>query len=252
LTLMGIALIATTALIYSCSKEDEKSTSNSVKSKKSDINLIAEITTDKTYDRLELLDLGNIYESEWNNRYFENGKFQFDVNYTSNILNSKFAILECGEDKVSIETEEGAIVTFYNIASSGDKISFDMLRDDNSVAHFDFTTDDKIDFIKEISTLMSENNTKGPALITIAKVVSKAIPIVGTVVTIVAIAYTAYTIHCDRVIHNNTNKCTSWGCGTFRGKCCVRCLGGAEWPTWPSCLHPNAVGGNGNDCTLRM
>ena len=35
-----------------------------------DFKLIAETTTDDTYYRAELLKLGNVYESQWDKRYF--------------------------------------------------------------------------------------------------------------------------------------------------------------------------------------
>lgn len=69
-----------------CSKNDTisiPSESSSSKTNQTEFKLIAEITTDSTFSRIELLDLGNVYESYWNKRYFENGQFQYDLNYYS-------------------------------------------------------------------------------------------------------------------------------------------------------------------------
>ena len=107
---LAVVVIASVCVMAGCSKGDTKGSDLSnpgLSESKKDMNLIAEITTNDTYDRLELLNLGNIYESEWNNRHFKKGVFQFDVNYTWNIFNSQFSILDCSEDSISIKTDEG-------------------------------------------------------------------------------------------------------------------------------------------------
>lgn len=245
---LAVVVIASVCVMAGCSKGDTKASDLSnpgLSESKKDMNLIAEITTNDTYDRLELLNLGNIYESEWNNRHFKKGVFQFDVNYTWNIFNSQFSILDCSEDSISIKTDEGDTVLFYNIVSSGNIISFDMLRDDDSVAHFKFTTDLNVDFASEMMSLKNNTDTKGPAILAVVQIISKAHPAIAIAVGVATLAYMAYREHCNMVIENGITHCNEYLCSAYRGRCCVSCTGGEAHP---NCKHVGDVYGEGSDC----
>lgn len=245
---MAAVVAAGVLAATSCSKEDTKE-SNTLfgdvrQSKSKGLSLTAEITTDSTVDRLELLDIGNVYESKWERRYFKNGNFIYSTECIKNTFNSEFAVIKCGEDSVSIITDEGDTINFYNIVSNGTAITYDMKRDDNSVAHLSFSSDQEADFMHEMNLLMGANGAKvAPVWI---KVATKIIPgPVGTVVAAAALSYEIYRTICDRNIHNGEEYCHNYGCGAWEGRCCVKCTGGQEHP---SCTHIGDVYGAGSSC----
>lgn len=232
----------------SCSKENANESTtlsdNVRQSKSKGLSLTATITTDSTVDRLELLDIGNIYESKWDRRYFQNGSFVYNMECTKNTFNSEFAVIQCGKDSVSIVTDEGDTVNFYNIVSNGNVITYDMRRDDNSVAHFSFTSNQEADFVHEMKLLMGTSGAKAASVW--IKVATKIIPgPVGTIIAVAALSYEIYRTVCDRYIHNGEEYCHSYGCGAWEGRCCVRCTGGK---IYPSCTHIGDVYGSGSSC----
>lgn len=249
-TMLTIAVIAIAVIcvVFSCAKDETKSSKSSnhksIQTEKKDMNLIAEITTDSTYKRVELLDLGNIYESQWDKRYFENGEFLYDVKYVTNVLNTSFAIISCNNDRIIIETDDGDTVSFFNIVSLGNKVTFDMLRDDNKLIHFKFITDSNINFVKDLQSAMNVNNTKF-AFLPVVTIIGAAAAVAGTAVAIVALARAERNRNCDIIKRNGEKDCNDNGCGIREGDCCVWCVGGSAHP---NCKKDGAVRGNGSDC----
>lgn len=248
-SLVGIALIASTALIFSCNKEEEKTASNSDHFKKGDFSLVAEMKTDETYERSELLDLGNVYESLWEKRYFENGEFVYDVECMTSDLDTRLTMLACDKDKVSFETEDGDTMTLYNVVSSGNVVTFDMLRDDNSKVHFKFTVGEEIDFMKELQKMFRGGNTKFvvSTIGIVCTIVAAVTSTVAATAAIVSIADSRHNRRCDILKQNYTTVCNSFGCGVWQGDCCVRCLKNNDHPR---CSSPVSVYGAGSDCNL--
>lgn len=233
--------------VLSCSKDNEN---DGVRSgmlchepKMASTNFVAEITTDSTFDRLELLDLGNIYESVWRRRHFENAEFKYDIKCTKSVFNTKFSVIKCMVDRVVIESYEGDTMVLYNVVSSRNQTSFDMRRNDSSVAHLVFSYDTTIDFVQEMQSLMSNNDAK-TAFVYLPLVVGWTGP-VGVAISAAALAYEIYRVECDRIIRNGTSACNGFYCGVWEGRCCVRCTGGSNHPR---CNHIGAVYGNGSSC----
>ena len=244
---MLVATITGIVLTTSCTKESVNTFSGvetrSEKSENLPFTLIAEVTTDTTFDRFELLDLNNIYESVWNRRSFVKDKFLYDVVCTRGVFNASFSILKCGVDEVSILTDEGDTVQLFNITSSDNIIKYDVLRDDESVAHFSFTLGERIDFMSDMRTLSQANGAKGLPIIVIAAHLAGP---VGVAVAVVGLGYQAYRVHCDRIIRNGAKDChEKYGCSFREGRCCVVCKGGAANP---HCDHDGDVIGNGSSC----
>lgn len=245
-----VAAIAGICVMASCSKEEEKpadsATSNSAQIKLKNLNLVVEKQTDNTYERVELLDLGSVYESYWNTRYFENGLFRYDVNYTTNVLDTRFAVISIDHDKVTIETEDGDTVTFFNIVSLGKTVTFDMLRDDSSKVHFKFTTGEDIDFVKELQSIIETNNTKVAITIgTVCAIVGAVAGVTAATVSIISYVRAERARKCETIKANGIEECASYKCGAWRGDCCVRCTGGNANPY---CNHIGDVIGEGTDC----
>ncbi|KWW30223.1 MAG: hypothetical protein AUK63_1084 [bacterium P3] len=233
--------------LVSCDKEPHDSVNvNSAQSKNNDFKLLAEVTTESTYERSELLDLGSVYESQWEERYFKNGEFKYDVIITTNVLDAQLTILDCNHDKIIFETKEGDTMTLFNIKSCGKNVTFDMLRDDNSVAHFRFTTGEDLDFVNELQLFMHGNNaqfaiTFGTAMI----IISAATGTTAATFAIISYVQSKHNRKCDILKQNYTDRCKSYKCGVWRGDCCVRCTGGSNHP---KCDHKDAVYGEGSDC----
>ncbi len=240
-----VAAIAGVCSIASCSKNDATPTANSNQLKVKELKLVAEMTLDDSYVRSELLNLGNVYESEWNERYFEKGEFKHDVNYTTNVLDTKVAIIGCDKDKVAFETEEGDTITLFNIISSGETVRFDMYCNDNSLAHFKFTLGEDVDFVKELQSLMKGNNTKSITLGVALGIVAAVSGVTAATFAIVSYVKSRHDRKCDTLRLNYVDKCHSLRCGAWRGNCCVRCLGGNAYP---NCHNNGAVYGEGSDC----
>lgn len=244
---LAVVVIAGIYFMTSCSKDDTKSSNSSnpsLSQTKKEMKLVAEITMDTTYERLELLDFGNIYESDWNKRVFENGIFQYDINYISSVFNTKFAVISCKDDCITIETEEGDTISLFNITSDGGIVTFDMLRDDKKPVHFKFTTGQDIDFVKGLQLAIDANNTK-VAWLVVCAVVGTVASVATLAVTIVSVAKDKYYRECDIKKRNGERDCTTWGCGVREGDCCVWCVGG---DAYPNCKKDGAVRGDGSDC----
>lgn len=251
---LAVVAIAGICIFASCTKDNQKVFNNSenvnlsdpssTQSKNIDLHLIAEITTDTIYEKMELLDLGNIHESKWNKRVFEYGKFQHDVNYISDVFDTKFALISCEKDRVTIETEEGDTITFFNIASEGKKVKFDMLGDNKEIVHFTFTTEQEIDFVNDLQMVFDTYNSKMPFLAVVA-VVGAAAAVGSLAVGIISLAKDQRNRECDIRKRNGERDCTDWGCGIREGNCCVWCTGGNAHP---NCKHSGAVRGEGTDC----
>lgn len=230
-----------------CSKNDTisiPSESSSSKTNQTEFKLIAEITTDSTISRIELLDLGNVYESYWNKRYFENGQFQYDLNYYSNVLDTRFELINCDENAIVFETEEGDTVTIYNIEDAGTTVSFDMLRDDNKVVHFKVMSDLKFDFVNSLLLATHLNNSKSITVIVVA-VISAVAATVGTTVAVVALVRSERNRTCDIIKRNGERSCNCFDCGIWEGDCCVKCIKTREHK---NCDHIGQVWGKGDDC----
>lgn len=249
ITILAALLVG--AIVYICCDKFNKSKKcdctgccNCKPEEDEDFKLIAETTTDDTYYRAELLSLGNVYESQWDKRYFEKGEFQYDIECTSNVFDTKFAILDCGDDKVTIETEGGDTMTLFNVKSSGKNVTFDMFRDDNSLVHFTFTTNQDMDFLKALRSTTEGNNTK-IAWVAVAGAIGAGTGVVSAAVAIVAYVRSERNRKCDITKRNGERQCGSYGCGIWEGDCCVKCLGG---DAHPNCNHIGEVIGDGSDC----
>lgn len=244
-----VLVICFSSIYVSCTKDDLEvpisTNNNAVQTKQNTLSLVAEITTDNNYDRLELLDIGSVYESQWSRRCFENGEFQYEVICTKNVFDSEFSVLACDSNEVTIETDEGDIVVFSNIISTEGLITFDMERDNNTIAHYSFVTGQNADFVEVMRSFMSDDNSKSASIVVVGRVLCAVSPAAAVVVAAAALAYTAYRDACDRIIRNGERSCSSYGCGIWEGRCCVKCTGGNLYPT---CNHIGAVYGNGSDC----
>lgn len=231
-----------------CSKNDTisiPSESSSSKTNQTEFKLIAEISTDSTFSRIELLDLGNVYESYWNKRYFENGQFQYDLNYYSNVLDTRFELINCDENAIVFETEEGDTVTIYNIEDAGTTVSFDMLRDDNKVVHFKVMSDLKFDFVNSLLLATHLNDSKQIITGTAIAIISAVIASAALTVSVISLVKSIRDRNCDIIKNNGKTLCNCFDCGIWEGDCCVKCIKTREHK---NCDHIGQVWGNGDDC----